>query len=87
MVVPVLPHEVKVRWGYFTFSRTQLPVLCVYVEGAICQDNDLQCSGSRDGTGQHFCSPVHREVTRNRLARTVYVKPRIIFQPGPARGP
>jgi len=41
MVVPVLPHEVKVRWYYFTFSRTQLPVLCVYVEGAICRDNDL----------------------------------------------
>jgi len=44
MVVPVLPHEVKARWSYFTFSRTQLPVLCVYVEGAICQDNDLECS-------------------------------------------
>jgi len=41
MVVPVLPHEVKARWGYFTFSRTQLPVLCVYVEGTICWDNYL----------------------------------------------
>jgi len=27
MVEPVLLHEVKVRWGYFTFSRTQLPVV------------------------------------------------------------
>jgi len=45
MVVPVLPHEVKARWCYFTFSRTQLPVLCVYVEDATCQDNDLECSG------------------------------------------
>jgi len=45
MVVPVLPHEVKARWDYFTVSRTQLPVLCVYVEGATCRDNDLECSG------------------------------------------
>ena len=45
MVVPVLPHEVKARWGCFTFSRIQLPVLCVYMEGTICQDNDLECSG------------------------------------------
>jgi len=45
MVVPVLPHEVKARWGYFTFSRTQLPVAFVYVEATICQDNDLECSG------------------------------------------
>jgi len=44
MVVPVLPHEVKACWGYFAFSRTQLPVLCVYVEGTICRDNDLECS-------------------------------------------
>jgi len=43
MVVPVLPHEVKVHWDYFTFCRTQLPVLCVYVEGVICRDNDLDC--------------------------------------------
>jgi len=42
MVVPVLPHEVKTSWDYFTFSRTQLPVLCVYVEGAICRVNDLE---------------------------------------------
>jgi len=27
LVVLALPHEVKARWGYFTFSRTQLPVL------------------------------------------------------------
>jgi len=27
MVVPVLSHEVKARCGYFTFSRTQLPVV------------------------------------------------------------
>jgi len=45
MVVPVLPHEVKAPWGYFTFSRTQLPVLCVYVECTICRDNGLECSG------------------------------------------
>jgi len=45
MVVPVLPHEVKARWDYFTFSRTQLLVFCVFVEGAICRDNDLECSG------------------------------------------
>jgi len=45
MVVSVLPHEVKACWGYFTFSRTQLPVLYVYVEGTIWQDNDLECSG------------------------------------------
>jgi len=43
MVVPVLPHEVKVRWGYFTFSQTQLR--SVYLEGAIYRDNDLGCSG------------------------------------------
>jgi len=34
----------KARWGYFTFSRTQLPVLCVVMEGAICRDNNLECS-------------------------------------------
>jgi len=45
MAVLVLSHEVKVRWGHFTFSRTQLPVLCVYVESTICRDNDLVCSG------------------------------------------
>jgi len=47
MVVLVLPHEVEVKacWSYFTFSRTQLPVLCVYVEVTICRDNDLECSG------------------------------------------
>jgi len=44
MVVPVLSHEVKARWGYFTFSRIQLPALCVYVEGAVGRDNDLECS-------------------------------------------
>jgi len=45
MAVPVLPHEVKACWGYLTFSRTQLPVLGVYVEGTTCRDNDLECSG------------------------------------------
>ena len=45
MVVPDLPHEVKAHWGYFTFSWTQLPVLCVCVEDTICQDNDLECGG------------------------------------------
>ena len=45
MVVPVLPHEVKAHWGYFTFSRTQLPILSVYVESTICRDNDLACRG------------------------------------------
>jgi len=35
----------------------------------------------RDGTGQHFCSPAHPEVTSNRPARTVYAKPQIIFRP------
>jgi len=44
-VVPVLPHKVKARWGYFTLSGTKLPVLCVYVEGTICRYNDLECSG------------------------------------------
>jgi len=24
VVVPVLPHEIKACWGYFTFSRTQV---------------------------------------------------------------
>jgi len=43
MVVPVLPHEVKARWGYVTFSRTQL--FSVYVEGTACRDNGLECSG------------------------------------------
>jgi len=42
---------------------------------------------TRDGTGQHFCSPARPEVTRSRPARTVYAKPHIIFRPGPARGP
>jgi len=45
MVVPVLPHKMKARWDLFPFSRTQLPVLCVYVEGTICRDNDLECCG------------------------------------------
>jgi len=36
---------------------------------------------SRDGTGQHFCSPARPEVTRNHPARTVYAKPQIIFRP------
>jgi len=45
MIGPVLPHKVKSRWGYFTFSRTQLPVLCVHVKGTICRDNDLECRG------------------------------------------
>jgi len=45
LVVPVLPHEVKARFGNLTFSRTQLPVLCVNVECTICRDNDLECSG------------------------------------------
>jgi len=43
MVVPVLPHEMKAHWGYFTLSRKQLPVLCVCVEVTIGQDNDLEC--------------------------------------------
>jgi len=37
---------------------------------------------SRDGTGQHFCSPAHPEVTTNRPAWTVYAKPQIISGPG-----
>jgi len=45
MVVPVFPHEVKVCWDNYTFSRTQLPVICVYVEGAIFRDNDWEWSG------------------------------------------
>ena len=47
MVVSVLPHvaQVKARWGCFTFSRIQLPALCVDMEGTICRDNDLDCSG------------------------------------------
>jgi len=45
LVVPVLPHEVKARWSYFAFSRTKLPVLCVYVEGTTCCDNNLECRG------------------------------------------
>jgi len=37
MVMPLLPHdEVKVRWGYFTFSRTQLPAFNVDVKSTIC---------------------------------------------------
>jgi len=40
---------------------------------------------ARDGTGQHFCSPAHPEVTRNCPARTAYAKPQIIFWPEPAR--
>jgi len=43
MVVPFLPFEVKARWGYFTFSRTQF--LCGYVEGTIYRDNDSESSG------------------------------------------
>ena len=44
MVVPVLPHKVKACWDYFTFSRTQLPVPCVYVEVTIFRENDSECS-------------------------------------------
>jgi len=43
MVVPALPHEVKACWGYFTLSWIQL--LSVYVQGTICRDNILECSG------------------------------------------
>jgi len=42
MAVPVLLHEVKVRWGYFTFSRTQLH--SDYLASIIYRDNDLECS-------------------------------------------
>jgi len=42
---------------------------------------------TRDRTGQHFCSPAHLELTRNRPARPVYAKPQLIFWPEPARGP
>ena len=45
MVVPVLPHEVKACWDYFTLSGKQLPALCVCVKGAICRDNNLEYSG------------------------------------------
>jgi len=41
----------------------------------------------RDDTGQHFCSPTHPELTRNRPARPVYIKLQLIFWPGPARDP
>ena len=43
MVVPVLLHEVKACWGYFTFSRRKS--LSVYVEGTLCLDSTLECSG------------------------------------------
>jgi len=36
---------------------------------------------ARDGTGQHFCSPAHPDLTRNRLAQPVYGKLQLIFRP------
>jgi len=47
MAVPVLPHEVKALWGYFTFSRTQLR--SGYVVSTICRDNVLECSVRAQG--------------------------------------
>jgi len=43
MVVPVLLHEVKACWGYFTFIRRKS--LSVYVEGTLRRDNTLEWSG------------------------------------------
>jgi len=63
MVVPILLHEVKVRWSYFTFSRTQLGLLSGYVVSTICRDNNLEqgwaISGPRATCGppQLFSGP------------------------------
>jgi len=34
---------------------------------------------TRDGTGQHFCSPARPELTKNRPAQPVYAKLQLIF--------
>jgi len=64
-------------------AQKRHPAVKIVNVNNIFQKHLVQVVGTKDGTGQHFCSPARPEVTRNHPARTVYAKPQIIFWPGP----